>query len=151
MRKVLQTIVGGANSKVRGNCMQAAVASLFDLELNQVPNFIEFNKDWFDVFYKFFQDKGFYISPWKPKGEIERTKEILKHDGGVGGYFYAAVPSQTFKDSTHAVIIDCDMNIVHDPNPNQLALKLTPKDILEIDTVKDDWHIDVDGSFVIER
>lgn len=37
MKKVFQTIV----DKDHGNCMQAVVASLFELELDDVPNFIE--------------------------------------------------------------------------------------------------------------
>ena len=45
------------------------------------------------------------------------------------GFFYAIVPSQTFQDVFHAVVIDTDLNIVHDPNPNGSALKLTPDDV----------------------
>lgn len=46
-------------------------------------------------------------------------------------------------------IVDIDLNIVHDPNPNQKALKLGPEDVVSVDTVKDDWHISVDGKLVI--
>lgn len=42
MKNVFQTVVGnGVKTSERGNCMQAAIASLFDLELYEVPNFIE--------------------------------------------------------------------------------------------------------------
>ena len=37
MTKAYQTII----DKSHGNCMQAAVASLFDKKLEEVPNFIE--------------------------------------------------------------------------------------------------------------
>lgn len=41
VKKVFQTIVDRGN----GNCMQAAVASLLNLELSDVPHFIETAKE----------------------------------------------------------------------------------------------------------
>ena len=38
MKKNFQTVVNKGN----GNCMQAAIASLLDLELEDVPNFISY-------------------------------------------------------------------------------------------------------------
>lgn len=73
------------------------------------------------------------------------TNVAMEHNG----YFYATVPSQTFPDVSHAVIIDTELKVVHDPNPNQLALKLRPEDVIQVDTVKDDWYINTDGKFVI--
>jgi len=40
MRPVFQTVVGNG----LGNCHQAVVASLFELELDMVPNFIKYKK-----------------------------------------------------------------------------------------------------------
>jgi len=150
MKKVLQTIAGGITSEERGNCMQAVVASLFELELNEVPNFIELGEEWFMEMWDFYRERGYGLMCFDPKGDIELTKKVLAHDGGVNGYWDASVKSQTFDDgSTHAVVIDKDMNIVHDPNPNQRALKLKPEDILMVYTVKDDWHI-FKGELIIE-
>lgn len=39
------------------------------------------------------------------------------------------MPSQTFEDVSRAVVIDTDLNIAHDPNPNQRALNLTADDV----------------------
>ena len=50
----------------------------------------------------------------------------------------------------HAVIIDKDLNVVHDPNPNNYGHIYKPEDILSIDVVKDNWHIGLDGNLVIE-
>ena len=145
MIKVYQTIV----DKGRGNCLQAAVASLFEVGLSDVPHFIE-HKDWYTRMAKFYSSKGNYeIMCLNPNGYLEMTREILEHDMGINGYWCASVPSQTFENSTHAVIIDRDLNIVHDPNPNQKALELNYKDILDIDVVKDDWYIDVNGKLKI--
>lgn len=137
MKKVFQTVV----SKDNGNCMQAAIASLFDLDLNEVPNFIEFDKDGLGnaqyELLKFLRSKGLdycHINR-SSKRDFEELKRIAKFDGGVNGYFYATVPSQTFENIGHAVVVDTDLNIVHDPNPNQLALKLKPEDVEGIVTV----------------
>lgn len=151
MKKVFQTVV----DKGRGNCMQAAIASLFEKELEEVPNFIEFKDSWWTLIDRFYMDNGYkHITPFNideggKKRDLELVKNILKHDNGVNGYFYATVPSQTFKDVSHAVIVDTELRVVHDPNPNQLALKLKPEDVIQVDTVKDDWYINTDGEFVI--
>lgn len=126
MKKIYQTII----DKGHGNCMQAAVASLLELELDEVPNFIELEDGGFQLMKLFFK-MGYdcsYINK-KESDTTEYMKKIAKFDGGVNGYFYASVPSQTFENVSHAVIIDTDLNIVHDPNPNQRALNLTPDDV----------------------
>lgn len=135
MKKVYQTIV----DEHKGNCMQAAVASLFELPLEEVPNFIEHGTDWFQIMYSFFKERGHDICYINRNGrhETELLKRVAKFDGGVNGYLYASVQSQTFPDVYHAVVIDTDLNIVHDPNPNQLAMRLTPDDILDFISVKD--------------
>lgn len=131
MKKVFQTIV----DKGKGNCMQAVVASLFEYSLDEIPNFIEFDgvKDTSSQFelIKFLRSKGYdycYINR-KTEDTTEFLKEIAKFDGGINGYFYASVPSQTFEGVSHAVIIDSNLNVVHDPNSNQLAMKLSSDDI----------------------
>jgi hypothetical protein len=132
MHKIYQTIV----EKGKGNCMQAAIASLFDLTLDEVPNFINFNENASYELLKFIRKKGYefcYIS--KHGRNLEEMIKIAKFDGGAGGYFYASVPSQTFEGVSHAVIVDTDLNVVHDPNPNQLALNLKPTDVEAIITL----------------
>lgn len=156
MKKVYQTIVDKGN----GNCMQAATASILELELNEVPNFIDYLNDnktnpHYELM-KFLESKGFDYSIWTSsyfngkgkqvmKQPISFTKEVLRVDGGINGFFYASVKSQTFEDVSHAVVIDLNMSIVHDPNPNQLALKLNELDILDIVTCGKNWYIDVDN------
>jgi len=145
MTKVFQTIV----SKDNGNCMQAVIASLFDKPLNQVPNFIEFGDQWFSKM------RGYYsIYGYEPVFSHDMTKycgvslkEIAKYDGGIDGYFYGSVPSQTFEDIVHAVVVDTDLNIVHDPNPNQKALNLKSDDVMNILTVGN-WYLDENGNFI---
>ena len=44
MKPVNQTIINFR----QGNCIQACVASIFELELSEVPNFMEYGTDNFD-------------------------------------------------------------------------------------------------------
>ena len=139
MTPVFQTIV----DKDHGNCMQAAIASLFDLKLEDVPNFKELGDNWFSEMYSFVQTQGYKMEPqifnkgystlctptfdcfkkaiWH-RASIMTPKRLYR-ESGVNGYFYAGVYSPNnfrLQDSipyTHAVIIDRDYNIVHDPNP----------------------------------
>lgn len=141
MKKVFQTVVSGVN----GNCQQAAIASLFEKELNEVSDFKADGPsiDFWDGVRNFYEEQGYLLEFFYPKkGYLEITKEALKADGGINGYFVAGVPSQTFPDKMHAVVIDSDMNIVHDPNPNQKALGLGPEDVIHIETANGFWWID---------
>ena len=129
--------------------MQAAVASLLELPLEDVPNFIEFRHDWFDVFWKFLKERGYtydgciynynqyrIINKRLGRETAKNLKTSLyrvKKLEGVKGYFYASVYSPRYynpKDNpptTHAVIIDKNYNIVHDVNPMYLGLKEYPE------------------------
>lgn len=100
----------------RGDCHRAVVASLFELELEQVPHFVLFdNANWFDIYFHFFYALGYeYID----LGKLKTHK--LKLEDSINGYFDASVKSKTFKNKKHAVIIDIKGVVVHDPNPNKL-------------------------------
>ena len=134
MIKVYQTIV----DKNKGNCMKAAIASLLNLPLESVPNFILLGYDWFGPFRKLLLEHGYdydgclynynkYRIINKKKGvETKNFKtrfNKIKDMEGVEGYFYASVYSPKYYDpnsempTTHAVIIDKNYNIVHDVNP----------------------------------
>lgn len=132
MLKVYQTIT----DRTHGNCMQAAFASLFELELQQVPHFRELGDSWFSALWAFLQEQGYEHegtlynrADGLIRGNVtEKYNDrfnIIKDMEGVNGLFYAAVYSPNYyKESindrnpcTHAVIIDKDFNIVHDPNP----------------------------------
>jgi len=117
MTPVMQTETG----RKRGNCMQAAIASLFDLELMQVPHFMLYGDNWFQVFCGWLYSVG-----WEFNGFVEFNPEarsrVLKKYPSVNGFYYASVPSRTYpgEDVSHAVIINRLGLVVHDPNPNQL-------------------------------
>ena len=117
MKKVYQTVI----DKTIGNCMQATIASLLDLELNVVPNFIlEPKNNWFQTMYRFLKDNGYEfngtlynIEDSRIRGEYhssymehynkiinsdnkDNNLERLKNSKGIDGFFYASVYSPRF-------------------------------------------------------
>lgn len=122
MIKVYQTIF----DRRKGNCMQAAVASILELPLEDVPHFI-LQKGWYDTMDTFFDSHGYdmwgYV--WNPNRvdtEIRHKKkedfELVRQWRGVNGYFIAGVYSDYTTDSgkgpiMHAVVVDDNFNIVH--------------------------------------
>lgn len=147
MKRVYQSIV---DAEI-GDCLRAVIASLFDLDLHDVPPLVPDCDQYLNTV-KFFREMGYpnasVCGPWWSDGKIDTENLIraAKFDGGVGGYFYASVPSQTFEDSWHAVVVDSDLNVVHDPNPNQLAMNLGPAHVQQIMTVSG-IIFKVDGTF----
>ncbi len=153
MKKVYQENVDKGN----GDCARAVIASLFDKELHEVPEFKPDHNQGFELM-KFFHSQGYdfcYVNRREDEHILDSGKscptieEVAKFDGGINGYFYASVDSRTFEDTSHAVIVDINLNIVHDPNPNQLCLNLKPEDVKAIITVGN-WHINLEGEFVRE-
>ena len=137
MTKVFQT----NTSKNQGNCLQAVYASLLDLPLNKVPNFIEYNNDWELILRNFLDGYGYEIIKLALNPnfiDINVDEYSLIHDyTGINGYFDASVLSPNYfeedklKDKCytapkHAVIIDKNFNILHDPNLQYQNIKKYP-------------------------
>ncbi len=151
MKKVYQTIVDPG----KGNCMQAAIASLLNLDLEEVPDFKAMGDKWHTEMFNFLRKKGYdmlgtlynprhqaadsydwYVEMSKEKGEPallphNRFNE-LKDMEGVDGYFFATVFSPKYYDPmsvkqiTHAVIIDQFFNIVNPVNEGYEGMKKFP-------------------------
>lgn len=112
MKPVYQSIV----DKGRGDCMRAAMASMFHLELDAVPHFILYEGDkWFDVFTHWLRAMGYEYIGCGYAEHIQETESV-------NDCYYVAVPSRTFKDVWHAVLIDKAGVVMHDPNPNKAYL-----------------------------
>lgn len=112
MIKVYQSIV----DKGRGDCMRAVMASMFHLELEAVPHFILYEgHKWIDVFTHWLQAIGHEYIGCGYAEHIQETEEV-------NGCYYVAVPSKTFENVWHAVLIDKNGLVIHDPNPNDAYL-----------------------------
>jgi hypothetical protein len=113
MIPVFQTRV----NKKDGDCMRACIASLLELHIDQVPNFVMFGANWFDVFYYFmYSNKYIYCGNAHFDG-----RKLLKEDS-IKGDYYACVPSLLYPELTHSVVMNNKGICVHDPNPSGLYL-----------------------------
>jgi len=139
MKKIYQDII----DKEKGNCASAAIASMLDKELADVPYFypddsqfgkiISFmklngyeyietlhNKN-YNLIRQSSKDYCFSNIKWYEDGLINHQN--IKKFEGIDGLFYAGVLSPlnfNINDgqwSSHAVVVDKNFNIVHDPNP----------------------------------
>lgn len=113
-----QTIFHDSINGVEGNCMQACIASLFNIPLGDVPNFAAV-KNWFKVLNDFVKDRGFYI--------YERHSQE--------GYLwipraYTLVAGQSSRGCKHLVIYKNGV-LFHDPHPSNEGIK----------TVEDIWFL----------
>jgi hypothetical protein len=91
------------------------MASMFHLELIQVPHFILYVERWHLMFTHFLLALGYEY--WG-----ENCPENLAQSKPVNGCLYASVPSRMFESGSHAVLINQNGVVIHDPNPNQLWL-----------------------------
>ncbi len=143
MRKIYQRIIDPR----KGDCMQAAIASLFDDEYENVPAFIE-NDNMGELFDKYLESKGYvcenglYNKTWSillhPTEECKQKPrfyepQVLKPENmgeGVNGLFYCSVLSPKYFSwndmNMHAVICDKNFNIVHDPNLEYRGIRSYP-------------------------
>lgn len=98
--------------KYRGDCLRASIASLFDLEIIQVPHF-----RLFDEITERFVLSGFYWAMGYDLIEYGKPyTHTLNYEDSVSGLFVAGVHSSYGKDFGHAVLIDTNGIVVHDPN-----------------------------------
>lgn len=141
MTPVFQTIF----DQNQGNCMQACVASIFDLKLEDVPNFINY-RDWKSEFCDFFHRKGYggYGQLENPNHKnwhnfqekiidnfrsIDMSDHALPEEYSINGYYLGVVYSPKFYkeglwfQNMHQVICDKFCNVVHDPNPKYVGVK----------------------------
>jgi hypothetical protein len=103
MREVTQTIFVGDPEGRLGNCLQACVASVLDLELEEVPHFVEFD-DWWSIFWDFLHDQGCTVT---------RVSGLAEKGTGIGNG-----PSPRGLQYAHAVVVQ-DGKIVWDPHPSR--------------------------------
>lgn len=135
MRRVHQTIT----EKGKGNCVRATIASLMNKSIDEVPEFPVDDKQSIAVMDYFFKEG--YEPTWIYKSQYNTMEmiAIARLDKGLGGYFYATVKSKTFENTLHAVVVDTNLNVVHDPHPSQQHAELKSEDIIDFITVTD-WE-----------
>lgn len=118
MKRIKQTIV----CPKEGNCMQAVLASLFEVALEDAIDPPSFGHKWYSEMNKWLGKQGYSNEGTHNYCEdsIDETLACLKYSPSVDGYWYGIVASKTFEGVTHAVIINEFGMVMHDPNPNGL-------------------------------
>ncbi len=103
----------------RGDCRRATVASILELEMEQVPHFRLFSSSQEnEVFIAFFWALGWDVDGYTPFSPY-REKQNISIEESINGYFLAVVPSRNFEKCLHSVIIDVNGVVVHDPSPKK--------------------------------
>jgi len=113
MIPVDQTIFGSSH----GNCMQACIASILEVEINSLPNFMEDGPDNFEnKFNKWIDDQPFCCIEI-----IISDVNLVPHT-----YMIATGESPRNKDINHAVVY-YNGKMVHDPHPDKTGIVGKPK------------------------
>jgi len=138
MTPVMQTIC----DRGKGDCLRACVASLLELEIEQVPHFIRYN-NWHASFIYFLASFGIQFNG---TGRLSKLRFPEVSDT-ISGLVIAVVPSLNFEKMTHVVLMDIRGNVVHDPSPK---LSYNGHNIIESNTLSS-WSLlqeNVDRPFI---
>jgi hypothetical protein len=111
-----QTRLSDPEHPKKGNCFTACLASILDMPIEQVPNFIDFGQDWFEPFYKFLREHGFEYHG------LRHGTDALTYEPGIDGYYIVGGKShREFAMSGHAVVFRHG-KMIFDPHPSNDGL-----------------------------
>mgnify|MGYP006450460919 CR=1 FL=1 len=108
MMPVYQTVL----EPPHGNCLQACIASLFELPLEDVPNFMAYGSGWRTKYRKFLKTFGL-------KSLLYSSREAQSLNG-----YHLVIGGSPRGDFLHAVV-GLDGEIIHDPYPDWVGEPLT--------------------------
>ena len=109
----------------RGNCLSAVVASLIEVPLNTVPNFVQNNVDhegdptwdWWNCMLDFVKESGFEMRYLRIENDDRSTFPPPSE-----GEFYAVSGISPRNSKIYHIVIYQDGKMVHDPHPSQAGL-----------------------------
>lgn len=113
-----------AEKGTRGNCQQAATASLLGLGLDEVPNFMEAEAGFWPSFWRFVQERGLGVI------ELSGARSFDCH-------YLAYGPSP--RGVSHAVIYKSG-ELVWDPHPSRAGLLSVKTVCLLVPVDLAEWH-----------
>lgn len=105
MIPIKQNIIVGNPEGRKGNCMQAGIASLLELSLEEVPHFIE-QENWWEFTKNWLLQKGYILR------ERSRKEQVIGYSLAIG-----LSPRNIY----HCVVA-LDGNIVFDVHPTNAGL-----------------------------
>lgn len=103
-----QTIFSTPEQKLKGNCLQACLASIFELPLEKVPHFAEMGHVWYEEMWAWLRKFGLMPLCVSKKSGHRPFGFSIGNGPGPRGF-------------QHAVVCH-DGEIVHDPHPSKAGL-----------------------------
>ena len=131
MKKQKQTIFGR-----KGNCFATCIANLMNIDIKDVPNFIDpvvYKNDWYGYFIKWLDSKGYSAISI----EMEKGKLPSMHVDNIPNGYLCIASGKSPRNCQHAVIVqanvirgynknviynDLEIKFVHDPHPESLFI-----------------------------
>jgi len=109
MKPVQQTIVNNIN----GDCLRACIASIFEKDINDVPNFMDAD-DWESAYHKYLASLGYYYLTFDIKVMRKDHSNCVPH-----GYhlIIGVSPRSPEDDPYNHCVVGYNGKIVHDPVP----------------------------------
>ena len=107
MRYVQQTILAGrgCTPKTTGNCLQAAIASVLNLSLDEVPHFAAIKGNWWDEFREWLWRRGLDV--------VYLQFSAIEKMPPVGPYIVNGVSPRGYGHS----VVYLNGHLEHDPHP----------------------------------
>ena len=105
MKPVMQTLDGPEE----GNCLQACMASLFELEMGAVPHFV-LEDDWVEAF-----------DEWLERFDLQSVTVDLERMGGEDmwkPYGYHLICGDSPRSDCKHAVVGYNGRVVHDPHPD---------------------------------
>jgi len=118
MKPVKQTIFG----KSTGNCWAACVASLLEIDLEEVPNFCaKYDNDrWFAETRKWLRTRGLEMLMLELSSDVDLADLF--------GHIYWIAGGKSPRGRYNHATIYRGAELVHDPHPDDTGLRGVPKD-----------------------
>lgn len=111
MTPVMQTILAPNDGKgMPGNCLQAAIASLLDLPLVEVPHFV--GRDWMT------DGAEHWWTEWRRWSAARGLRVEALETPQAGEYYLGGGPSPRDPENRSHVAVYQDGDLVHDPHPD---------------------------------
>ena len=103
MLPVLQTKMHDPPNQ-NGNCLAAAIASILEININDIPKFEDMDKEWWNNLIQFLDKIGFSLA-------------FYSEDIGLPGFYFVMGTSPRNPKINHQVIYK-NGKLVHDPHPD---------------------------------
>ncbi len=125
MKPTDMTILHDPDNGYYGDCQRACIASLLEIDINEIPHFYETGNDseFFKSLNRYLATQGLVHVETMP---IDFKLSQYRNKGNL----YHMIYGETVRGSQHAIVA-LNGEIIHDPHPDKAGLDKSKKD---------DWH-----------